>query len=59
MAPAYGLALASALLLSLSLIAHEAGHALVARRRGIPVTGIDLWLLGWRGEAAVRPGAAA
>jgi Zn-dependent protease/CBS domain-containing protein len=29
-----------------SLIAHELGHALVARRGGIPVMGIELWALG-------------
>ncbi|MEJ7582838.1 MAG: site-2 protease family protein [Acidimicrobiales bacterium] len=30
----------------LSLLAHEIGHALVARREGIGVQGISLWLLG-------------
>ncbi len=29
-----------------SLLAHEVGHALVARREGIGVEGISLWLLG-------------
>jgi Zn-dependent protease len=51
----YALGLASALLLFASILAHEFGHALVARRRGIEVEGIDLWLLGgvsrMRGEA--------
>jgi Zn-dependent protease len=42
----YGLALASALLLCLSVIAHECGHAFAARSRGIGVESIDLWLLG-------------
>ena len=51
----YALGLASALLLFASILAHEFGHALVARRHGIEVEGIDLWLLGgvsrMRGEA--------
>ncbi|MGO8905929.1 MAG: site-2 protease family protein [Solirubrobacteraceae bacterium] len=51
----YALGLASVLLLFASLLAHEFGHALVARRHGIEVEEIDLWLLGgvsrMRGEA--------
>ncbi len=51
----YALGLASALLLFASILAHEFGHALVARRHGIEVEEIDLWLLGGvsrlRGEA--------
>jgi len=51
----YALGLASALLLFVSILAHEFGHALVARRRGVEVEEIDLWLLGgvsrMRGEA--------
>ena len=43
---AYGLGLASALLLFASILAHELGHAVVARRHGIAVEEIDLWLLG-------------
>jgi len=39
-------AVIAALLLFASLIAHELGHALVARRQGIEIAGIDLWLLG-------------
>ena len=35
-----------ALLLLASLTAHELGHALLARRRGIEVDGIRLWLFG-------------
>ncbi len=54
-AASYALGLASALLLFASILAHEFGHALVARRHGIEVEEIDLWLLGgvsrMRGEA--------
>src|SRR3954464_7015077 len=35
-----------ALLFFVSLLAHEMGHALVARREGVGVSGIELWLLG-------------
>jgi len=42
----YGLGLLSILLLFASVLAHEFGHALVARRHGIEVEEIDLWLLG-------------
>src|ERR1035437_8774767 len=42
----YALGLASALLLFASILAHEFGHAIVARRHGIAVEEIDLWLLG-------------
>lgn len=54
-AASYALGLASALLLFASILAHEFGHAIVARRHGIEVEEIDLWLLGgvsrMRGEA--------
>jgi Zn-dependent protease len=43
---AYVVAVISTLLFFVSLIAHEMGHALVARRLGIGISGIDLWLLG-------------
>ncbi len=42
----YTLGLLSALLLFASILAHEFGHALVARRRGVQIEEIDLWLLG-------------
>lgn len=42
----YGLGLASALLLFASILLHELGHALVARRHGVEIEEIDLWLLG-------------
>src|SRR4051812_47513408 len=43
---AYAIAVAGTLLFFLSLILHELGHALVARRNGIGVTSIDLWFFG-------------
>lgn len=42
----YTVAVAAALGYFASLIMHELGHALAARRLGIPVTSIDLWFLG-------------
>ncbi|GAA2804223.1 site-2 protease family protein [Saccharopolyspora taberi] len=46
----------AAVLLVVSLLAHELSHAVVARRNGVEVDGITLWLLGGvarlRGEAA-------
>jgi Zn-dependent protease/predicted transcriptional regulator len=54
-AASYALGLASVLLLFVSILAHEFGHALVARKYGIEIEEIDLWLLGgvsrMRGEA--------
>lgn len=49
--------LAGALLLLASLLAHEAAHAVTARRKGIPVQGITLWALGGMTEMG-RPRAA-
>ncbi len=43
---AYGTAVVSVLLFFVSLVLHELGHALVARRSGIEITGIDLWFFG-------------
>jgi len=43
---AYTVAVVSAALFSLSLILHELGHAIVARRHGIEISGIDLWFFG-------------
>ena len=43
---AYALGLASALLLFASILLHELGHAVVARRHGVEIEEIDLWLLG-------------
>jgi Zn-dependent protease/CBS domain-containing protein len=43
---AYALGLLGALGLFAGILLHELGHAVVARRHGIPVEEIDLWLLG-------------
>lgn len=51
-AAAYALGLLSALLLFGGILLHELGHAIVARRRGVAVEEIDLWLLG--GVARLR-----
>ncbi len=45
-AAAYALGLLSALLLFASILLHELGHAVVARRHGVEIGEIDLWLLG-------------
>jgi Zn-dependent protease len=51
---AYALGLLSALLLFTSIVLHELGHSLVARRHGIEIQEIDLWLLG--GVAVMKQG---
>jgi Zn-dependent protease/predicted transcriptional regulator len=43
---AYSLGLLSALLLFASILLHELGHAVIARRHGVAIEEIDLWLLG-------------
>ncbi len=42
----YLLAVGAVVLLFTSIILHELGHALVARRLGIGISGIDLWFFG-------------
>ena len=54
-AASYGLGLASALLLFASILAHEFGHALVARRHGVVIEEIDLWLLGGVARMSGQP----
>jgi Zn-dependent protease len=57
---AFAVAAIGALLFFATVVAHELGHALVARHQGMVIEGIDLWALGGftrtRGEAA-SPGA--
>ncbi|HEY2217191.1 MAG TPA: site-2 protease family protein [Solirubrobacteraceae bacterium] len=55
---AYLLAVASVLSFFASLVLHELGHALAARRSGLMVAGIDLWALGGitRTEESKTPG---
>jgi Zn-dependent protease len=43
---AYVVAVVAAVLFWISLVLHELGHAFAARREGIEVHGIDLWLFG-------------
>jgi Zn-dependent protease len=42
----FTLAVVSALLFFLSVLLHELGHAVVAIRNGIGISGIDLWMFG-------------
>jgi Zn-dependent protease/CBS domain-containing protein len=55
---AYLVAVASVLSFFASLVLHELGHALAARRGGLQVAGIDLWALGGmtRTEESKDPG---
>jgi Zn-dependent protease len=50
---AFILAVVAGLLFPASILAHELGHALAAKREGVAVGGIDLWLLG--GLARMQP----
>src|SRR3954468_3910924 len=52
---AYAVAVAGTLLFFVSLILHELGHALVARRNGIGVSSIDLGFFGGLAKLAREP----
>jgi len=51
----FALSLAGALLFACSLLAHELGHALVARRRGVHTQEITLWMLGGVAKLTTEP----
>jgi Zn-dependent protease len=52
---AYAVAVAGALGYFASLILHELGHAMAARRLGIPIAGIDLWFFGGLAQMRREP----
>lgn len=52
---AFALGLAGALLFAASLLAHELGHALVARRAGIETAEITLWMFGGVAKITAEP----
>src|SRR3954471_9436510 len=52
---AFGLAVLSAFLFFASVILHEFGHAIVARRNGILITHINLWMFGGMAELRSDP----
>lgn len=56
---AYLLALASALALFAESLLHQLGHAVVARRHGVEIEELDLWLLGGVARMAGEPRARA
>ena len=49
------LAVVSAFLFFFSVVLHELGHALVARRNGIQITTISLWLFGGMADLRSEP----
>jgi Zn-dependent protease len=51
----YAVAVIGALGYFASLVLHELGHALVSRRLGIPILGIDLWFFGGMARPAREP----
>jgi Zn-dependent protease len=52
---ATAIAVAGALGYFASLVMHELGHALAARRLGIPIAGIDLWFFGGLSQMRREP----
>src|SRR3954469_22797108 len=52
---AYVVAVVGALLFFVSLVLHELGHALVARRNGIGVSSIELWFFGGLAKLTREP----
>jgi Zn-dependent protease len=51
----YAVAVAGAIGYFASLVLHELGHALSARRLGIPIAGIDLWFFGGLSQMRREP----
>jgi Zn-dependent protease len=54
----YVIAVAGALGYFASLVLHELGHALAARRAGIPILGINLWFFGGLSQMGREPSTA-
>jgi Zn-dependent protease len=52
---AYAIAVAGTLLFFISLVLHELGHAIVARRNGIGVSSIELWFFGGLAKLTREP----
>src|SRR3954468_17605572 len=52
---AFALATISAFLFFASVVLHELGHALVARRNGIAITSISLWMFGGMADLRSDP----
>src|SRR3954463_7492487 len=55
---AFALATISAFLFFASIVFHELGHAIVARRNGIEITSISLWMFGGMANLRSDPGSA-
>src|SRR3954467_5994052 len=52
---AFALATLSAFLFFASIVLHELGHAIVARRNGIEITSISLWMFGGMADLPGEP----